>query len=142
MNSEAQQQIAVEAALSLDLRSGKFPYDKNVHIILSAIERATADLAKELKLTTTQLAIERHEATQPQRSEQQELAKAFGPNDEGVQIGGLAFMVNVSAELVAYKINAALAANDKQWRERFRKFEKIEEKFGPASQRSEVKEGE
>jgi hypothetical protein len=39
-----------------------------------------------------------------------QVAKAFGPNDEGVQISGLAFMVNVSAQLVADKINAALAA--------------------------------
>ncbi len=34
--------------------------------------------------------------------------------------------------------NAALAANDDKWRERFRQFEKIEDKFGPCLQRSET----
>lgn len=33
-------------------------------------------------------------------------------------------------------IRAAIEKVDEQWRERFRKFEKIEEKFGPASQRA------
>jgi hypothetical protein len=36
-------------------------------------------------------------------------------------------------------IHAALAANDEKWRDRFRKFQKVEDKFGPASQRKEAK---
>jgi hypothetical protein len=35
-------------------------------------------------------------------------AVAFGPNDECVQIGGTAFTVNISAQLVADKINASI----------------------------------
>lgn len=38
-------------------------------------------------------------------------AKAFGPNDECVQIGGTTFTVNISAQLVADKINSALSAS-------------------------------
>ena len=39
-----------------------------------------------------------------------ERAKTYGPNDDCVQVGGLAFSVNISAKAVADKINAALAA--------------------------------
>jgi hypothetical protein len=46
-----------------------------------------------------------------------QLAMAFGPNDECIQIGGLSFMVNISAQLIADKINASINAE----RERYRK---------------------
>jgi hypothetical protein len=37
-----------------------------------------------------------------------QIAKAFGPNDECVQVEGLVFKVNISAKLVAEKINVAI----------------------------------
>jgi hypothetical protein len=43
-------------------------------------------------------------------------------------------------ELLVAAHNAALTAADEKWRDRFRKFEKIEEKFGPAQQRSQTQE--
>lgn len=43
-----------------------------------------------------------------QMKETDQIAKAYGPNDECVQVNGLAFEVNVSAKLVAETINAAI----------------------------------
>jgi len=44
------------------------------------------------------------------KSQLQEWAKAYGPDDDCIQIAGLVFKVNVSAKTVAKKINTALAA--------------------------------
>jgi hypothetical protein len=50
---------------------------------------------------------------------------------------GLPVFRNQVAPIIQSAIDAALAALDDKWRDRFRKFEKIENKFGPALQRSE-----
>jgi hypothetical protein len=52
---------------------------------------------------------------------EQELAKAFGPNDRCLQIGGLAFNVNIPATLIADRINAAIADEREKLRDKLRK---------------------
>jgi hypothetical protein len=44
------------------------------------------------------------------REQARRWARAYGPNDDCVQVEGLTFTVNISAKAVADKINAALAA--------------------------------